>query len=332
MTAVYNYVTDTGTIVDDTSTLLADVQTEFVTALGPNLDTNAATPQGTLIAAEALARTNVMKNNADLSNVFNPNLSYGVYLDGICALLGISRGKNSYTTATNVLLTGGTTIANITAGQRVETPDGDIFTISAAVTIPINGTAMATIQSQAFGAIPLPLGNLTILDGTIGWGSATITGLTLITPGTITLTDPQLKTARNQELFTQGVGSSGAIQAAAMNVPGVTSALVIENNTGQFALPVKGIQFTLPSAMWVCVSGTPNQAALAQALYNAHGGGCPWDYGAAGMGTPVASPLGVMATDPYTGVSYMVMSTTPLMYDTYINYYSPSADQRFYSD
>src|SRR5271168_3523753 len=94
--AAYDYVTDTGTIVPDSSTLLQEVQQEFITALGPNLNTDASTPQGTLIAGETLARTSVLKNNADLANVFNPNLSYGVYLDGISSLLGVTRGANTY--------------------------------------------------------------------------------------------------------------------------------------------------------------------------------------------------------------------------------------------
>jgi uncharacterized phage protein gp47/JayE len=317
--ASYNYVIDTGTIVPDSSTILQEVQQEFTTALGPNLNTNAATPQGTLIAAETLARTNVIKNNADLANVFNPNLSYGVYLDGVCALLGITRGSNTYTTATNVMLSGGSSPVTVTAGSQMATPTGNLFQVLYAVTIPANGTAMATIQSLAYGPVALPIGPLTIVNGIIGWGGASVTSSTVVTPGTLALQDPQLKSARNQRLFTQGVGSSGSVYAAIMGVPGVTSCMVVENNTGQFAMPVNGVTFTLPSAICVCVSGTPNYNALAQAMYNAHNGGCPWDYGASGMGMPYGSPNGVAATDPYTNLPYNVKFTTPIMYDTYVN-------------
>src|ERR1700758_4966385 len=150
MTAVYNYVSDTGTIVDDSSTLLTDVEGEYITALGANLNTAANTLQGTLISGEAIARTNVMKNNADLANVFNPNLSYGIYLDGICSLLGVTRGSNSYTTATNVTLSGGSSPVTVAAGAQVSVPStGALFQVLNAVTIPANGTAMATIQSMA---------------------------------------------------------------------------------------------------------------------------------------------------------------------------------------
>jgi uncharacterized phage protein gp47/JayE len=253
-----------------------------------------------------------------VANVINPNLSYGVYLDAVCAFLGITRGKNTYTEATGILLSGGASPTTIAAGSNVSTPNGDLFQVLYPVTIPANGTAIATIESIAIGPVPLPIGPLTIVDGTIGWGAASVTDTTVITPGTIALTDAQLKTARNQRLYAQGIGSSGAIQAAALAVPGVTSCQVVENNTGVTGT-VNGVTFTLPSALWVCVSGTPNQFALAQALYNAHNGGCPWDYGTMGMGTPVASPNGVLATDIYTGFQYAVKYTTPVMYDVYVN-------------
>jgi hypothetical protein len=318
--AAYDYVIDSGTIVPDSSTLLEEVQQEFITALGPNLNTDASTPQGTLIAAETLARTNVLKNNADVANVFNPNLSYGVYLDAICALLGITRGANTYTTATNVTLSGGSSAVTVPAGSQVEVPGtGALFQVLSAVAIPANGTAMATLQSIAYGPVSLPIGALTIVSGMVGWGGAMVTSNTLVTPGTIALTDPQLKAARNQELFTQGIGSSGAVYAAIMNVPGVTSCQVVENNTGQVANPVNGVTFTLPSALWACVAGTPNYTALAQAMYNAHNGGCPWDYGAAGMGMPYSLTMGVTAYDPYTKLPYQVLFTTPILYDVYVN-------------
>jgi hypothetical protein len=315
MTASYNYITDTGTVVADTQSLLQDVQAEWQLALGANLDLDASTPQGTLIAAETIARSSVMKNNADLANTINPNLSYGTFLDAICALLGIGRGKNTSTIGTGVTLSGNN-LTTIQAGSRVQTSNGDIFFIQASVTIA-GGTASAILQSQAYGNIPLPLGALTIIDGTIGWGDATVTSGTTVVPGTISLTDPKLKTKRNQQLALQGVGSSAAILAAIYDVPNVTSANVVENNTGSPGV-INGVTFSLGSAMWVCVAGGASNAQIAQALYGAHNGGCPWDYGTS-SGVPVNSPNGVSTTDPSNGLTYNVKWTTPVMYDCYVH-------------
>jgi uncharacterized phage protein gp47/JayE len=317
MTAAYNFVINTGAVVADTSTLLADVQAEYKAALGQTLNLAASTPQGTLIAAEVIARTNVMQNNAEVANMTNPDLSYGTFLDAICSLLGITRGTNQSTVGTPVVMT--TTVPNVTipAGSRVQTTNGDIFVTAAAVTLAIPGTINATIQSQQYGAIPLPVGSLTILDGTIGWASAAVTGGTVVTLGALALQDAQLKNLRRQTLAQQGIGSSAAILAAILSVPNVTSAQVVENNTGATGV-VNGVNFTLSNAMWVCVAGTPTDAALAQALYSAHNGGCPWDYGTS-SGNAVGSPNGKPATDPATGLIYNVKWTTPVLYDCYVN-------------
>lgn len=325
MTATYQYLTDTGTITAQTADLLADVQAEFQNALGENINLAANTPQGTLIAAETIARTNVMLNNAELANMANPDLAYGTFLDAICSLLGVSRGTNQSTIGSVVTFVGiGTPPTVIPAGSRVSTANGDIFVTVSAITIPSGGTTTGTIQSKQYGAIPLPTGALTILDGTIGWASASVTGGTVVTLGATALTDGQLKVLRQRQLAIQGVGSSAALMAAIMSVPNVTSALVVENNTGATGT-VNGVTFTLPNAMWVCVAGTATNAAIAQALYNAHNGGCPWDYGTS-SGTPVGSPNGEPAIDSATGLTYNVKWVTPILYDCYVNITVHQAD------
>lgn len=320
MTASYQFIIETGTVVADTSTILEDVQAEFKNALGATIDLASSTPQGTLIAAEVTARTSVMKNNADLANVINPDLSYGVFLDAICSFLGIQRGQNASTQGNGVLLDGdGVNTVIVPAGSRVQTSNGDIFVLVADTEITGGGSVRANFVSQQYGNIPLPAGTLTIVDGTIGWGDAIVDATTSVVPGTVQLTDPQLKIARNQQLATQGVGSSGAIASQVSQVANVTSVNVVENNTGQTATAVNGVTFTLPNAMWACVAGSASDIDIANALYAAHQGGCAWDFGAAGEGSPVSSPNGVQVLDPVTGLPYYVKFNRPNMLDVYVN-------------
>lgn len=312
----YKYITDTGAIVADTATLLTEVQGEYQVSLGANIDLAASTPQGTLITAETLARTDVMRNNAEVANMINPNLAYGVFLDAIASLLGISRGSNQSTVGTLIEITGDN-LTVIPAGSRLSTADNDIYVTVDPVSIPIGGVTTATIRSQEFGAIPLPLGDLTIIDGTIGWGGAEVVVTSVVVPGSLAMKDPQFKNFRVQTLAQQGVGSSAAIAASLLDVPNVTSVKVVENNTGAVGL-VNGITFTLPNAMWVCVAGTATQLDIANAMYAAHSAGCPWDYGTAN-GTPVGSPLGISVQDPSTLLFYRVKWTKPIIYDVYVN-------------
>lgn len=316
MTARYRYLTDTGAIAADTATVKADVEAEYKLALGPSLDTSPATPQGTLIAGEVIARTEVMKNNAELANMTNPDLAYGTFLDAICSLLGVQRGTNRSTVGLSVKVTGNN-LTVIPALSRLTTSDNDVFETINTVTIPLSGITTVDVRSQAYGPVVLPLGALRIVDGTIGWGDATVTTDTTVTVGALALKDPALKNKRSQQLAKQGVGSTAAIRAAALDVPNVTSVQVVENNTGAPGL-VNGVTFTLGNAFWVCVAGTPNLSALAQALYEAHNGGLPWDFGAAGDGTPLGTADGLPAVDAATGHTYMVKVTKPILYDCYV--------------
>ncbi|WP_217478313.1 hypothetical protein, partial [Staphylococcus aureus] len=72
-------------------------------------------------------------------------------------------------------------------------------------------------------------------------------------------------------------------------------------------------------AVWVCVAGNPDKQAVADALWAAHNGGTPWDYGATNNGVPVDGPNGVPVRDPASGRKYVVKWTTPIMYDGYVN-------------
>lgn len=316
MAASYTYTLSTGVISIDTVDLLTDVETEWQQAFGATLNVDSSTPQGTMIAAETTARTSVMKNNAEVANMINPNLAYGTFLDAVCSLLGIGRGTNQSTVAQGVQVTG--TAGTVwQAGSRISTPNGDIFNLLEAVTIPAGGTASATFQSEAYGAIPFPIGTMTIIDGTIGIGSVAATTSTTVTSGSSQNTDPQLKNKRNQQLAKQGTASAAAVAAALIDVPNVTSVRVVENNTGTVTT-VNGVSFTKPSALWVCVAGTASPTAVAAAMYAAHNSGCPWDFGASGMGTPVNAPNGTPVVDPITGLPYYVLYVTPIMYDAYV--------------
>lgn len=317
MTANYTYLVDTGVVSADTADVLSDVQSEYRTALGENLNVASSTPQGTLIAGETTARTGVMKNNAELANNINPNLAYGTFLDAVCALLGVERGDQSSTVGTDVQLVGNSGTV-VLAGSRVSTSDGEVFTVKSQVTIPSSGKANAIITAVNTGVVPLAVQSMTILDGIIGWGECNVTSTTTVVLGTTSLNDPNLKNRRNQSLFRQGRSSIGAIRAELLGTANVTSCIVIDNNTGAAGL-VNGVDFTVGNGTWICVSGTATDAEIASAIWESCQGAIPFDFGADGNGTPVQAPNGVSVIDSASGVSYQVKFTRSIQYDAYVN-------------
>jgi hypothetical protein len=224
-----------------------------------------------------------------------------------------ARGKNTSTIGTGVEINGdpGTIIQ---AGFRVKSDTNDIFTIVEQISIPASRKTTATIAAQEPGDIPLPVGNLEIVDPVIGWASAIVTNSTNVTLGTQKLTDPQLKTLRNQTLFAQGLSATGAIKAHLMLTDNVTSVKIAENLTGAAGV-VDGITFTGPG-IWVCVAGAATDQDVANSLHAARQGACPYDYGT-NNGTPVQAPNGVPVVDIYADATYHIKFTRAVLKDVY---------------
>jgi hypothetical protein len=223
----YTYLEQTGIIVPDTSSTLAEVSQEWQQTFGADLIVTPDTPQGVMITAEAVARNNVINNNAALANQINPNIAGGVFLDALMALTGISRNVQQPTVVPNVTVTGvaGTIIP---IGAQAQTAAGDIFQLTAATTIPSGGSTTANFQSVEYGPIPCAENALNVIvTGVIGWESVTNgTGGTL---GSTTQSDQAARAYRLNTLGFQGLSLAAAITSALYAVPGVTSLSFLEN-------------------------------------------------------------------------------------------------------
>lgn len=305
--ASYVFAINTGVISADTETLLADVQNEYRRALGQELDVDAATPQGVLIAGETIARTSVMKNNADMANLINPDYSYGVFLRALCSFLGQEPGVDKKSVVSQVEMTGDPGLI-IRSGLVASTTDGDRFALTYDVEIGTGGKSFATFTSVEVGPIPMPLGELTAENYPIGLAKIEATSAAIIVLGSKSLTDAQLKTRRKQTLFAQGIASIGATKAELLALPNVRSVNIVENISGASG-KYNGITFAAATGQWICVQGDEPDANIAAAIWRARQGSCPFDYGGAGEGTPVASPNGIAVVDPYSRATYMVKFT-----------------------
>ena len=167
----YEYLTSTGAILADTSDLLAEVQSEWQATFASDLVVTSDTPQGVLIAQETQARSNVQQNNALTANQLNPNLSGGIFLESICAFLGLQRQGASPTVVPNVTVTGvsGTVIP---IGSQAYTSGGQYYETTVAVTIPSGGSTTVNFQCTQTGPIacaPTTLTHIAANSAVLGW-------------------------------------------------------------------------------------------------------------------------------------------------------------------
>lgn len=225
--ADYEYITESGVIVPDTEEILAGVQDEFRAAFGSDLVVTADTPQGVLIAAETLARKEVVTNNAAMANQINPNVAGGIFLDAIMALTGIERVAATKSVISDVTLTGvaGTLIP---AGSQAQTTTGDVFALLSGVVLDGTGNGTGDFASDEYGAIEAAVGTLTqIISPVLGW--ETVTNDNAAEVGKSTQSDVEARAFRKNTLAWQGVSLCEAITSALYYVDGVSSLSFREN-------------------------------------------------------------------------------------------------------
>lgn len=230
--AAFDYIVQTGVIVPDTTNTLVEVQQEYLSVFGQDLNLNPETPQGILIAAETASRDATARNNALLANQINPDIAGGVFLDALCALTGLSRLAGTFTTV-NATLSGeaGTVIP---AGSEAKTTNGDLFAASITATIPPSGSVAVIFAAVEAGAIECGIGDLSeVVTPILGWETITNTAAGVL--GQAQESDTQLRNRRRLMLGLQSQGTPEAIIAGLYNTSGVSSVLFRENVTSAAA-------------------------------------------------------------------------------------------------
>lgn len=293
MADIYNYVTATGVVVPDTSDIKSQVQEEYKTALGNDLILTDSTPQGRLIDAETSARINLIRTAALVANTINPNTSYGIFLDSLCALTGCVRRGASRTRVTATL--GGTPNTLVPANSLAETSDNKEFFLENDVTLDINGIGTGVFLSTEFGAVHCPAGALNKVKTTVlGW--ETVINANDGVLGASTESDRDLKVRRLETLYA-GRSFLGDISSRLANVPNVQSWVVRQNYKGAPA-SINGVTIK-PYSVYVCAYGG-SDADIGMALYMSVPAGC--DY---------TGNTDVTVTDPWVQQDYVVSFERP---------------------
>lgn len=270
--ADYKYVKETGTVVPDTADLLVEVQGEWKSAFGADLQVTPDTPQGVMIAAETVARAAVVENNAALANQINPNLAGGVFLDGICALLGLERATATRTLVRDVQMNG-QPLTLIPAGVRARTTADVLFESVGAVTLDATGVGFVDFQSVGFGPVQCPAGTLVnVVDSVLGW--ETVTNASDGIPGTAEQSDESLRDLRRRTLARQGISTVEAQVSDLNALPGVRSIQFRENIAATTEV-IDGITMVAHS-VWACVDGG-SDADIALALLTNKTDGAAWN-------------------------------------------------------
>ena len=267
MADLQKYITATGVIVPDTSTIKTDVENEYKSVYGSDFVIDPSSEQGREIDAEVTARISVLRNNAEIANQINPNYAEGIFLDAIYAL---SNGERDGAERSTVICAiGGVSGTNIPLGSKVQDDNGNQWELSAEVTIPAPGTVNASFFSVDFGSIQADIGTVNkIIDGSLGW--ETVSNNSPAVPGKIEQGDVAVRRQRKLELAGNAINNTISIVSSISKLENVSSLTFRENLTGETAV-IDGVTMTRNST-YVCVDGGVDNE-IAEAYYNSRSGG-----------------------------------------------------------
>ena len=262
------------TLIEIVSDITAGLQSIFGTDI--NLDSNSPDGQWLNIVAQAAIDNLELLQQTYAS--FDPDQAVGVQLDQRFAINGVPRQAGTFTmTPADITVSGALTLPGLDSQLLIDSPTGTIYTISddagnqyylAATTVFSGaGTVSCAFRAANRGAVLTTL-NTIQNQVTVTQGVTTVNNSAVATSiGVDEESDIQYKIRRANMFNLAATGPADAIEAAILAIPGVTDAVVMENDTNA---PVGGVP---ANSIWAIVENGV-AAQIGQVIYAKKVPGC----------------------------------------------------------
>lgn len=260
-----NVLSAQGLEISSTDEIATDLVTGLKAIYGTDINVASQSPDGQMVGIYAQMDSDTLDLLVDVYNTFSVASAYGVSLQRLVEVNGLTIKGGTYTTTpVEVTSRGAGTLPGLdqTAVPAYQVQDANnTWTLVSTYAFGGVATQALTFRAASLGPIsPLPntiSAQATPLTFVASVNNPTVTGTVL---GQAAETDPQLRTRQAQSFALAATGLADAVEAALLNLPTVTSAIVVENRTGA---PVGGVA---AHSIWcVVVGGTA--ATIAQAIY-----------------------------------------------------------------
>lgn len=219
-------VTENGIQAPSYAEILEYFQSQARNIFGQDVNIDADTQDGQLIAIFALALSDVNAQAIATYNQFNPNTAVGVGLDSAVKTNGITRHTATNSTVDLVLIgQAGTVITN-----GVATDDNENrWLLPEQVVIPVSGEITVTATAEEVGAIEASPNTITqIGTPTLGWQS--VNNPTQATVGVAVETDAELRQRQSRSTELPSVSLWEGIIGSLLNLSGVIRVSGVKND------------------------------------------------------------------------------------------------------
>ena len=272
MTITYG-LTDTGFRRKTYAEIIASLEAWQRDKISTKLDLSEKTVLGNVnaIVSEELAQS--WETLEAAAGVLDPDTAVAALLVGVCKLTGVVRSGADYGHVADVTLTfdRACTIPANTLLLSVEGEATNLWSNDSEIIAATAGTQTADFTSVGTGSTYAAAAETLTVISTPILGLVSATNPTEATAGTDQQSLDALRTEREASLAATGKGTTAAIAAALLTVPGVLDARVFENDTDTTddGIPPHAIR----PVIWDGTGEAAEDMALAQAIYTSKGAG-----------------------------------------------------------
>jgi hypothetical protein len=263
-----------GLILPTQAELQAQYGSSMMLIYGPDINLGPETPDGQMLNIFTQAVLDLQDLLLQIYNGFDPDLAIGDVLDQRVAINGIQRQAGTFTVVPVTVVV--TQSVNLYGLDQTANP---VYTVSDSAGNQYElqetqlgigpGSPTLNFQAAVPGAVT-PTPNSITVPVTIVLGVQSVNNAGPATSvGINEETDAQLRVRRQQSVTLPSQGFVPGLEAALKNLPGVTYATVIENDTSStdgYGIPGHTI--------WVIVAGSGSPASIAKAIYVERSMGC----------------------------------------------------------
>jgi uncharacterized phage protein gp47/JayE len=266
-------ISGAGLAIESLANIISFLESALQSIYGSDVNLESNSPDGQLINIFAQSDIDYLELLLDTYNNFAVPTSYGPRLDQLVALNGLARQQGTYTQAQ----------VAVTASQAITVPGldqtavpaftvadeaGNQFQLVTSLVFASAGTQTVTFQAVTIGVVTTIANTITnIVTATLGITSVNNPSVASDIIGVNEESDAQLQIRHDQSFTLASTGMSDAMESLLRNIPGVTDAYVVENDTGATVGPIP------KNCIWVIVAGG-TAAQIAQAIYVKKSPGC----------------------------------------------------------
>lgn len=275
-------------------------QMTAIPQLGPSIVENGIDPDS-LIGQRINSESEQMAIQFEISeavyNAFDPDFATDEALDKTLRLVGAKRDAGNFTTV-EVLLEGDESTV-VDAGSIVSVPGGAKFIILEETVIAVGGTLTGAEASER-GPVKVLAGQISIIETPIvGWSSVSNPEDGII--GRDKELNSEARVRRREHVSAGGSGRVEAIRAGVLNVTGVLSATVYENDTDEVNARGQAAR-----SIEVVVQGGADED-IAQALWDNKPGATPY---VGNIASDMTDSQGFTHTMRFTRISFIEVYVT----------------------